>query len=150
MPGPKPLPRVVKERRGTLEKSREPKNPVTGLPPLGAPPRGLSNTERALWRWARKEGWWLRSVDAPIVKQLCEVDTDYRLARQAVRADDTSYENPTQVMWLMLKLRAERLRMYDVLCLPPTSRGKLEMPERKGDDKTAEFLFGKAKLKVER
>ncbi len=148
MPGPKPLPRAVKRRRGTFRPSRESCNNSDDLPPLGPVPRDLSEPERVVWRWARSHGWWLRDADALVVRQLCEVDTDYHLARQAVQAEPTSYKNPTQAVWLMLKLRQERLRMYAVLGLDPSSRGKLEMPEREGDDPVRDFLFRRPELRI--
>jgi hypothetical protein len=45
-----PLPRAVKEARGTLRKDREPvREPRLDAAPLPAPPRDLSRRERATW-----------------------------------------------------------------------------------------------------
>ncbi len=47
--GPPPLPRVLKERAGTLKKSREAKHPPTGTTGVPECPPGLDARERHVW-----------------------------------------------------------------------------------------------------
>jgi P27 family predicted phage terminase small subunit len=47
--GPPPLPRALKEQRGTLKKSREAKSPPAGTVGIPDVPAGLDDRERRAW-----------------------------------------------------------------------------------------------------
>lgn len=151
--GPKPLPREVKQRRGTLRPSREVKNPITGLPPLGRAPVGMSKEERKVWTWLRTHAPHLRDVDALLVRRLCEAEIEYSQMSALVAKDGpiqvslkTGFQRPSAAMTLKRNLRAELVKMYAEIGTP-SSRGRIEMPESDEYDADAEFLFGPAKLR---
>jgi len=153
MPGPKPLPREVKEQRGTLKKSREAKKPITGLAPLGKAPRGMSMSERKVWHWVKGHAPHLRDLDELLVRRLCELEVEYDQVKQLVEKHgriqvfDSGASNLSGAESLKLKLLAQLLKLYAEIGTP-SSRSKLEMPGPASDDEDAEFLFGKAKLKA--
>ena len=152
--GPRPLPREVKEQRGTLEQSREPKNPITGLAPLGPAPRGMLAAERKIWRWVRKHARHLRDVDMLLIQRLCEMEVEYAQACEDAITQGryqtsltTGYMRLSAAETLKLKLLTELRRLYAEIGTP-SSRSRLEMPGPPADDEDEEFLFGKPKLEA--
>ena len=88
--GPPPLPREVKELRGTLRKHREARMPVRAPPGDPLMPRHLGPIARAKWKellpQLRDRGT-LSLADRTSLEMLCSAYEEYREAAAAIRKD---------------------------------------------------------------
>ena len=125
------LPRKLKELRGTLEKSREPKNPIELAPgKVPPPPRGLTRTEREEWL----------NLAAAVEAAGCYSECDLPAFRILVKLSAMGHGGgPPSAIVRALQAGLSALRDFGIT---PASRSRVEAVPDKSDDVDAAFLFG--------
>lgn len=152
--GRPPKPTALKKLKGTLRKHRQ--RTREWQPPAGAPPMPTSLDARAREVWRDAVGLLLPAgiltkADGEALADYCRAVSRADAADELVAAAGltTATAEGIKVHPAVTIARRERdaaARFRSLFGLDPSSRSKLNVPEKPKEDPTEDFLFGKLKV----
>lgn len=148
--GPPPLPTAVKERRGTLEKSRQVSAEMPGPPGAPVMPAWLDEVGRAEWSFIvpkLAEAGVLSTLDASALGRYCAAHSLEVAATLAYQRDGVCVETPFgpkthPMVKVAREARAQANLLGGKFGLSPSDRTRVSVPEAPKKDADEDFLFG--------